>query len=426
MTRTGLDNTTAAAAAPSGATAAFDVDAVRADFPILDQQVHGKPLVYLDNAASSQKPLAVIEAIAGYYRRDHANVHRGLHALSERATAAYEEARGKVARFINAPAPRQVVFTKGCTEAINLVAHSFGLANLGPGDEVLLTHMEHHSNIVPWQIACEATGATLRVAPVDDRGELRLDEFEAMLSERTKVVAAVHVSNTLGTINPVQRMTELAHAAGAVVLIDGAQAVAHMPIDVQSIGCDFYAFSGHKMFGPTGVGALWGRQELLEAMPPYQGGGEMIESVTFDKTVYAEPPMRFEAGTPPIAEAIGLGAAVDYLESIDMAAAMAHEQNLLNHGRDALLGVPGLRLVGDAAHKSAVLSFVVDGMHPYDMAPLLDREGVAVRTGHHCTQPLMERFGVNATVRASMALYNRRDEIDRLIEGIEKSRRFLA
>jgi len=424
MTRTGLDNTTAAA--PSGATAAFDVDAVRADFPILDQQVHGKPLVYLDNAASSQKPLAVIEAIAGYYRRDHANVHRGLHALSERATAAYEEARGKVARFINAPAPRQVVFTKGCTEAINLVAHSFGLANLGPGDEVLLTHMEHHSNIVPWQIACEATGATLRVAPVDDRGELRLDEFEAMLSERTKVLAAVHVSNTLGTINPVQRMTELAHAAGAVVLIDGAQAVAHMPIDVQSIGCDFYAFSGHKMFGPTGVGALWGRQELLEAMPPYQGGGEMIESVTFDKTVYAEPPMRFEAGTPPIAEAIGLGAAVDYLESIDMAAAMAHEQNLLNHGRDALLGVPGLRLVGDAAHKSAVLSFVVDGMHPYDMAPLLDREGVAVRTGHHCTQPLMERFGVNATVRASMALYNRRDEIDRLIEGIEKSRRFLA
>jgi cysteine desulfurase/selenocysteine lyase len=400
--------------------ARFDVEAIRDQFPALAQQVHGRPLVYLDNAATSQKPKAVIEALEHYYRADNANVHRGLHALSERATEGYEGARRKVADLLHAGDPHQIVFVRGCTEAINLVASSYGGSVLSAGDEVLITHMEHHSNIVPWQLICQRTGAKLKVAPIDDRGQLDLEEFANRLSKKTKIVAAVHVSNALGTINPVKRMIELAHGVGAKVLIDGAQAVCHMPVDVRDLDADFYVVSGHKMFGPTGIGALYGKADLLASMPPYQGGGEMIQSVRFEQTTYAEPPARFEAGTPHIAGAIGLGAAVDWLQSLDFDAVQAHEQDLLDHGTQRLAAVPGLTLIGDAEHKASVLSFVIDGVHPYDLGMLLDREGIAVRTGHHCTQPLMERFGVSATTRASLALYNTRAELDQLADALTR------
>ena len=400
---------------------AFDVERIRRDFPILERQVHGKPLVYLDNAATAQKPRAVIETLDRYYRQTNANIHRGVHRLSEEATAEYERARVKLGRFINAPEPEhETIFVRGCTEGMNLVAQSFGRENLGPGDEVLITHMEHHSGIVPWQIVCEQTGARLKVAPIDDRGELIMEEFEKLLNERTKIVSAVHVSNALGTINPVAQMTELAKHVGATVLIDGAQAVPHMPVDVRAIGCDFYAFSGHKMFGPTGAGVLWGRRELLEEMPPYQGGGEMIKSVTFEKTVYNDPPHRFEAGTPHIAGGIGLGAAVDYVNAIDFTGAAAWEREVLHYGAARLDEVEGLRVIGTASNKAGVLAFVMDGAHPYDIAPVLDHFGVAVRTGHHCCQPIMDRYKIPATVRASLAFYNTKEEIDALAEGLAK------
>jgi cysteine desulfurase/selenocysteine lyase len=407
-------------------TRPFDVQQVRAQFPALHQQVHGKPLVYLDNAATSHKPQAVIHVLDHYSRTSNSHVHRGLHTLSELATGRYEEARRKVARYIGAAVPEQIIFTRGTTEAINLVAQSWGRTHLGPGDEILLTTMEHHSNIVPWQLIAGQTGAKIVVAPVSDRGELDLDEFEKLLSERTKIVAVVHVSNALGTVNPVKRIVELVHRAGAVVLIDGAQAVTHMRVDVKDLGAEFYAFSGHKCFGPTGIGVLYGKEKLLDAMPPSQGGGEMIESVSFAQTTYADIPHRFEAGTPNIAGAIGLGAAIDFMAGLDYDAAMTHEHDVLAYGMQRLAEVPGLTLIGTAPAKSAVLSFVIDRIHPYDMAPVLDHAGVAIRTGHHCTQPLMERFGLSATVRASLALYNTRQEIDTLIQGLAKVRELFA
>jgi len=407
-------------------TSGFDVDKVRADFPILWQQVHGKPLAYLDNAATSQKPAAVIDTIDRYYRHDNANIHRGVHELAERATQAYEQARVKIARFIGAESHTQVIYTRGTTESINLVVSSWGGAHLGPGDEVLITHMEHHSNIVPWQIACERSGATLKVAPIDDAGALAMDEFAKLITEKTKIVAVTHVSNALGTINPVKRIIDAAHAVGAVAVVDGAQAVPHMAVNVADLGADFYAFSGHKMCGPTGIGALYGKADLLELMQPYQGGGDMIKSVSFEKTIYNDPPYRFEAGTPNIAGGIGLGAAVDYLEAIGMERVAAYEHELLKYGTEGLASVDGLRLIGTAPDKAGVLSFVLDGIHPYDMAPVLDREGVAVRTGHHCAEPVMTRFGVPATVRASLAFYNTRAEIDQLVSALEKVKRFFA
>ncbi|MEE9211861.1 MAG: cysteine desulfurase [Phycisphaeraceae bacterium] len=398
----------------------LDVQRVRRDFPILGRMVHDKPLVYLDSAATSQKPQSVIDALDTYYTQTNANVHRGLHELSEKATAAYEQARDKVRRFINAAETRQVIFVRGTTEAINLVAQSHGRSRLRPGDEVLITHMEHHSNIVPWQILCEQTGATLRVAPINDRGELLLDEFEKLLSKRTKLVAVVHISNALGTINPVKRIVELAHAHGAVVVVDGAQAAPHTQVDVQALGCDFFAFSGHKVFGPTGVGVLYGRAELLDAMAPYQSGGDMIKSVSFEKTIYNDLPFKFEAGTPNIAGVIGLGAAIDYVQRIGIDRIEAHEQDLLAYGTEALSAVPGLKLIGTARDKAAVFSFVLDGVHPHDVGTIVDGQGVAIRTGHHCAQPVMERFGIPATARASLALYNTRDDIDALVKALRE------
>ncbi|MHC4995998.1 MAG: SufS family cysteine desulfurase [Planctomycetota bacterium] len=411
---------------PTSPTTPFDVDAIRADFPILHTTVYDKPLVYLDNAATSQKPAAVIDALDRYYKTSNANIHRGIHALSERATAEYEAARLKAQRWIGAGEGREIVLTRGTTESINLVASSWGRANLQPGDEVLITWMEHHSNIVPWQMICEQTGATLRVAPIIETGELDLDAYTNLLNPDTKMVAAAHVSNALGTINPVKQMIQLAHNVGAVVLLDGAQAAPHARVDVTDLGCDFYAFSAHKMCGPTGVGVLYGRADLLDAMPPYQGGGDMIKSVTFERTEYNDIPYRFEAGTPHIAGGIALGAAIDYLASIDFDGAIAHEHALTEYATEKLTGVEGLRLIGTAAQKTSVLSFVIDGLHPYDMAPVLDRTGVAVRTGHHCAQPIMDYFGVEATVRASLAFYNTFDEIDTLIAAIEKARDMLG
>ena len=399
--------------------AAFDVLAVRQDFPILRQFVHGRPLVYLDNAATTQKPLVVAESLARFYLHDNANVHRGVHLLSGRATDAYEEARRTVCRFLHAAGPHEIVFVRGATEAINLVAHSFGRTRVGPGDEIVVTEMEHHSNIVPWQMLCDEKGARLRVAPMTDAGELRLDAFEALLSDRTRIVALVHVSNALGTINPVADIVNLAHRRGIPVLVDGAQAVAHMPVDVQGLGCDFYTFSGHKIFGPTGIGVLYGRASLLDAMPPYQGGGDMISSVSFERTLYNELPYKFEAGTPNIAGAIGLGAALEYVEGIGFDQIGAHEHELLEHGTEALSRIPGLRLTGTARRKAAVLAFTLDGVHPHDIGTILDREGVAIRTGHHCCQPLMQRLGVPATSRASLALYNTHAEIDALSAALE-------
>ncbi len=404
----------------------FDVERVRRDFPALHQKVHGRDLVYLDSAATSQKPQSVIDAVTRYYTEDNANVHRGLHALSERATASYESARQKVCRFIHAAETHEIVFVRGATDGINLLAQSYGRSRLKPGDEVLITHMEHHSNIVPWQIVCEQTGAVLRVAPIDDRGELVMGEFERLLTDRTRIVAASHVSNALGTINPVEHMVELAHRAGAIVLLDGAQAVAHGSVDVQSIDCDAYVLSGHKMFGPTGVGVLYGKTSLLEQMPPYQSGGDMIKSVSFQKTTYNDLPYRFEAGTPNIAGVVGLGAAVDYLEALDTGAVRAHEDDLLEAATEGLSQVAGLRLIGTAARKASVVSFVLDDIHPHDIGTILDGMGIAVRTGHHCAQPVMEHFDVPATVRASMAMYNTRQDVDALVQALSKVREVFA
>jgi cysteine desulfurase/selenocysteine lyase len=401
---------------------AFDPKAIRADFPILSTSVRGKPLVYLDNGATTQKPRQVIDAISRYYETQNANIHRGVYQLSQDATEAYESARRKVAAFLNAGDEKQVIFTRGTTEGINLVAACWGRKFLKPGDEVIVSAMEHHSNIVPWQMACESSDAVLRVIPIDDAGQLRMDEFAGMLGPRTKLVSVTHLSNSLGTINDVKAIAAMAHGVGAMVLVDGAQWVAHHPTDVQDLGVDFYAFSGHKLFGPTGIGALYGRRELLEAMPPYQGGGDMIESVTFEKTTYAQLPNKFEAGTPDIAGAVGLGAAIDYLTAIGFDAFAAHEQDLLHYASDRLQQVPGLRIVGTAAKKGSVLSFVLEGpaVSSLDIGMKLDVEGVAVRTGHHCCQPVMARFGIPATARASLAMYNTRQDIDALAAGLEK------
>jgi cysteine desulfurase/selenocysteine lyase len=401
----------------------FDVERIRADFPALHQEIKGKPLVYLDSAASAQKPQKVLDAMMRLYSRDYANIHRGVHELSERSTRAYEGARLKGARFLNAASEREIVFVRGTTEGINLVAQTYGRANVGEGDEVLITHMEHHSNIVPWQMLCEEKKALLKVVPIDERGDMDLEAFERLLGPRTRIVALAHVSNALGTINPVRAVVELAHDRGVPVLVDGAQAAPHLPIDVAALGCDFYTISGHKMFGPTGIGILYGRESILEKMPPYQGGGDMIASVTFEKTTYNRLPFRFEAGTPNIAGAVGLGAAIDYLLEIGLDAICAYEEDLLDYGTERIRSVPGLRIVGEARHKASVLSFVIDGIHPHDIGTILDQEGIAVRTGHHCAQPVMDRYGVPATSRASLALYNTREDLDRLVEGLHTVRR---
>ena len=405
---------------------ALDPVAIRQHFPILRQRVHGKPLVYLDNAATTQKPQSVIERLVRYYAEENANVHRGVHTLSERSTEAYERARETVRRLLNAADSREIVFVRGTTEGINLVAQTFGRARVGRGDEILVSTMEHHSNIVPWQILCEEKQATLRVIPITDSGELRLDEYERLLSDRTRLVSVVHVSNALGTINPVAEIVRIAHARGIPVVVDGAQAVAHMKVDVQALDCDFYAFSGHKMLGPMGIGGLYGKRSLLEAMPPYQSGGDMISSVTFERTTYNVLPHKFEAGTPNVAGAVGLAAAVDYLTAVGFDRIAAHEHELLAYGTEALSRVPGLRLTGTAAEKAGILSFVLDDVHPHDIGTILDRQGVAVRTGHHCCQPLMHRLGVPATARASLALYNTRDDIDVLAGALRKVREVLA
>jgi len=393
---------------------AFDVATVRQDFPILHQEVHGHPLVYLDNAASAQKPRAVIDAISQFYSSDYSNIHRGVHALSERSTRKYEEARIKIQRFLNAPDPREIIFVRGTTEAINLVAQSYGRKNIRRGDEILITALEHHSNIVPWQILCEETGATLRVIPVDDRGEV--GDFE--VTDRTKLISIAHISNVLGTVLPVREIVK--RAKGVPVMVDGAQAVPHMKVDLQELGCDFYAFSSHKLYGPTGLGVLYGKAALLEKMPPYQGGGDMIASVTFEKTTYNTLPYKFEAGTPDIAGVVGLGAAIDYVQEIGLDNISSYESELLDYATRALSKVEGLRIIGTAKHKAATISFVMEGIHPHDVGTILDRQGIAVRTGHHCAQPLMDRFGVPATTRASLAFYNTREEIDALVRGLAK------
>ena len=406
--------------------AGFDVGRVREEFPSLKQLVHGKPLVYLDNAATTQKPQFVIDAMTHFYQEDCSNIHRGVHLLSERATKAYEDARLAVQHFINAPDPAEVIFVRGTTEAINLVAHSYGRTHVQPGDAVLISAMEHHSNIVPWQILCEERGARLRVVPMNGRGELLLDEYEKLLTPRTKLVAVSHVSNALGTVNPVRQIIAMAHEHGTPVLVDGAQAVPHLQVDVQELDCDFYAFSGHKMYGPTGVGVLYGKKRLLEAMPPYQGGGDMISSVTFEKTTYNRLPFKFEAGTPNIAGVIGLGAAIEYLGRIALERVAAHENHLLAYTTERISSLPGVRLIGTAQEKAAVLSFVLEGVHPHDIGTVLDQEGIAVRTGHHCAQPVMQFFGVPATARASFGLYNTEEEVDALMRGICKVQEIFA
>ena len=404
----------------------LDASAIRKEFPILAQQVHGKPLVYLDSAATSQKPKCVIDAITRFYLMDNANIHRGVHELSERSTLAYEAARGKVRGFLNAADTREIIFVRGATEGVNLVAQTYGRKHVGAGDEIVISAMEHHSNIVPWQMLCEEKKAVLRVIPINDRGEIELDAFEKLLNPRTKLVAVSHVSNALGTINPVGEMVRIAHQFNVPVLIDGCQAVPHMRVDVRSLDCDFYVFSGHKLFGPTGIGVLYGKEKLLEDMPPWQGGGDMISSVSFEKTTYNELPYKFEAGTPNIAGVIGLGAAIDYLDRIGMEAVEEYEYDLLQYGTKALENISGLRLIGTAREKVGVLSFVLDGVHPHDAGTILDQEGVAVRTGHHCAQPVMERFGVSSTTRASLAFYNTREDIDALVAGIQKVKEVFA
>ena len=400
----------------------FDVAEVRKDFPILDQTVHGYPLAYLDNAASAQKPRAVIDAISRFYLADYSNIHRGVHALSERSTRLYEEARIKIQHFVHAADPHEIVFTRGTTEGINLVAQTWGRRNLGAGDEVLISALEHHSNIVPWQMLAEEKGARLRVAPVNERGEV--EGFE--LTDRTRLVAMAHISNVLGTIVPVREVVKQAHARGIPVLVDGAQAIPHMRVDVQELDCDFYVFSSHKLYGPTGIGILYGKMAQLEAMPPYQGGGDMIRTVTFEKTTYNTPPFKFEAGTPDIAGVIGLGAAIDYVHEIGMENMAAHEAELLEYATRELEKIEGLRILGTAKHKAAVISFVLEGIHPHDVGTILDRYGVAVRTGHHCAQPLMDRFGVPATTRASLAFYNTRQDVDALVGAIHKVKEMFA
>ena len=404
----------------------YDTARVRADFPILAREVHGHRLAYLDSAASAQRPRAVIEAVDHYETHCHANVHRGVHALSQAATDAFEGARERVRRFLNARSAKEIIFTRGTTEAINLVAHAWARPRLGPGDEILITWLEHHANIVPWQMACAATGATLKVAPIDERGELRFDEFEALLSPRTRLVAVAQVSNALGTVLPVARIVKAAHARGVPVLLDGAQGVPHGGADLQALDCDFYAFSAHKLYGPTGIGVLYGREALLREMPPWQGGGDMILSVSFSGTTYNDLPWKFEAGTPNMSGAVGLAAAIDYLEDLGAAAVHAHEQRLLAQATTAALEVPGLRVIGTAADKAAVLSFTIEGIHPHDLGTILDSEGVAIRTGHHCAMPVMDFFGLPATARASFACYNDDADVSQLIGALHKAREVFA
>ena len=405
---------------PPSSGEAWDVERIREDFPVLRQTVNGKPLVYLDNAASSQVPQVVIERGSRYLREEHSNIHRGVHYLSQRATTAYEGAREKVRRFINARDAKECIFVRGCTEGINLVMHGYGRRYIGEGDEIIVSEMEHHANIVPWQMLCQEKGARLRVIPVSDTGELLLDEYEAMLSERTKLVAIVHVSNALGTINPIKEMIALAHKQGVPVLVDGAQGIVHLSVDVQDLDCDFYAFSGHKLFAPTGSGIIYGKRELLEKMSPFQGGGDMIRSVTFEKTVYAGLPNKFEAGTPAIASQISLGAAIDYLNEIGREGAYRHEQELLRYATEKVSAIEGVRIIGMAREKASVLSFVIEDVHPHDVGTILDQEGIAIRAGHHCAQPIMQRFNVPATARASFAFYNTKEEVDKLAAAIEK------
>jgi cysteine desulfurase/selenocysteine lyase len=399
---------------------ARDLAKIRDEFPILRQMMRGKPLVYLDSAATTQKPKVVIDALVRYYEEENANIHRGVYLLAERATRAYEAARVKAQRFLNAASPREIVFTRGTTESINLVAGSYGRRHLGPGDEVIVSAMEHHSNIVPWQLICEERGARVRVIPMNDAGELLLDEYEKLLGPRTRLVAVAHISNALGTINPIARIASLARRQGVPVLVDGAQAAPHLPIDVRALGCDFYAISSHKMYGPTGIGVLYGREELLEQMPPYQGGGEMIRSVTWEETTYHTLPHKFEAGTPNIEGAIGLGAAIDFLESLGLDRVGAHEADLLAYATEALQAIPEAQVVGSAREKASILSFTLGDIHPHDVGTILDQFGIAVRAGHHCAQPVMERFGVPATVRASFGLYNTREDVDALIAGLRQ------
>lgn len=398
----------------------LNVEGIRRDFPILDQEVNGNKLVYLDNAASTQKPRVVIDSIKQYYENDHANVHRGVHTLSQRATAKFDQARDRVREFLGARNTREIIFTKGCTEAINLVAHSWGQQNLKSGDIVLLSNMEHHSNIVPWQIVCDKVGAKIQVIPINDAGEILLDEYERLLNKNVKLVSVVHVSNALGTINPIKEMAAKAHAVGAIFLADGAQATAHLPVDVQDLDVDFYTVSGHKLYGPTGVGVLYGRQEILENMPPFQSGGDMIKTVSFAKTTYAELPNKFEPGTPAISGFIGLGVAIDYVERVGLSEIAAHEDALTAYALERLPSVKGLRLIGTAAKRSGIVSFEIEGIHPHDIGTVLDTEGVAIRAGHHCCMPLMERLGVTATARASFAMYNTKEEIDHLITSLGK------
>jgi len=414
------------APASTAAQSRFDVARVRRDFPILDREVRGRRLAYLDNAATTQKPKVVLDVLTRYYTEHNANIHRGVHYLSEAATQAHEAARLTAQRFLNARQAREVIFTRNATEGINLVAQSFGHRYIGKGDEIVITGMEHHSNIVPWQLLCEQTGALLRVVPITDDGELIWEEFERLVGPRTKLVAVVHLSNSLGTVNPVARLVELAHQHGAAVLIDGAQAAYHFPVDVQALDCDFYVATGHKLYGPTGIGLLYGKAERLEEMPPYQGGGDMISSVTFEKTTYNEIPYKFEAGTPHIAGAIGLGAAIDYLTGLGFDQVALHERELLAYATDALQQIPGLKLIGTAPEKASILSFVMEGIHPHDIGTIVDQEGVAIRTGHHCTQPVMDRFGIPATARASLAMYNTRQDIDALVVALEQVRRVFA
>ena len=421
-----MSQTTDSAIAPAASVTPIDVSRVRQEFPIFRQRIGGKPLVYLDSAATTQKPQAVLDAIVHYYTHDNANVHRGVHRLSERATASYEAAREKVRRFINAEDVGEVVFVRGTTEGINLVAQTFGRTRVGPGDEVVIAAMEHHSNIVPWQLLCDEKGATLRVVPMSDEGVLDLDAYAALLTGRTRLVAMVHLSNAIGTVNPIEAVIRLAHERDVPVLIDGAQAASHLPIDVRALDCDFYTFSGHKLYGPTGIGVLYGKRRWLEAMPPYQGGGDMISSVTFERTSYNVLPYKFEAGTPNIAGVVGLGAAIDYVDALGLDRIAAHEADVLDYATSAVASIPGLRLIGTAPDKAAVLSFVMADIHPHDIGTLLDREGVAIRTGHHCCQPLMNRFGLPATARASLGLYNTRDDIDVLCAGLEATRKVFA
>lgn len=404
----------------------FDIDAIRADFPVLDQEIYGQPLAYLDNAASSQKPTQVIDAVANYYRHDNANIHRGVHQLSQRATDAYEKARSKVRNFINAKSDKEVIFVRGATEAVNLIAQSFARPQLQAGDEILISHLEHHANIVPWQMVCEQTGASLKVIPMTEKGELDLTDIDSLLNSNTKLLAVGQVSNALGTVNPVKQLISKAREKNIPVLVDGAQSVPHMAVDVQDLDCDFFVFSGHKMFAPTGIGVLYGKQALLEAMPPWEGGGDMILSVSFDKTIYNELPYKFEAGTPNIAGTIGLGAAIDYMQQVGIEDIVAHEHHLLEVATAKFEQLEGVNIIGTAAEKASVLSFMIEGIHPHDVGTIFDQEGVAIRTGHHCAQPVMEFYGIPATARASFAFYNTEQEIDALVKAVKKTQELFA